>query len=94
MGRHPRVRRTREATRVLETLLQAARKKTVAEWQPVFEADHDVWAEVFRRGTELLHHPQMIHNGMVAEFVDTRGVAMRQPGPLVRIFTARISRAT
>ena len=68
-----------------ETLLQAARERTVDEWQRVFEADHDVWAEVFRRGTELLHHPQMVHNRMVTEFTDNRGVAMRQPGALVRI---------
>jgi crotonobetainyl-CoA:carnitine CoA-transferase CaiB-like acyl-CoA transferase len=72
--------------RFWEILLEAAREKTVADWQKVFEADHDVWAEVFRRGTELLRHPQMVHNRMVAEFKDRRGVAMVQPGPLVRIF--------
>jgi crotonobetainyl-CoA:carnitine CoA-transferase CaiB-like acyl-CoA transferase len=66
-------------------LLDGVRRQTFAEWQKVFEADHDVWAEVFRRGTELLYHPQMIHNGMVAEIADPDLGVVRQPGPLVRM---------
>jgi crotonobetainyl-CoA:carnitine CoA-transferase CaiB-like acyl-CoA transferase len=69
-----------------ETLLAAARTKSLEDWRQVFEADHDVWAEVFRHGTELLHHPQMLHNQMVLDFRDRRGVRMRQPGPLVKLF--------
>ena len=69
-----------------EILLSRVRAGMVQDWQKVFEADHDVWAEVFRHGTELLHHPQMVHNGMVAEFEDRRKVRMRQPGPLVKVF--------
>ena len=84
MGGNPRVSRAREAAAVLGDGPLGGTEKTLAEPGDVFAADHDVWAEVFRRGTELLHHPQMIHNRMVAEFEDSRGVLMRQPGPLVR----------
>jgi crotonobetainyl-CoA:carnitine CoA-transferase CaiB-like acyl-CoA transferase len=66
-------------------LLERARTKTLAEWQEVFAADHDVWAEVFRHGSELLYHPQMIHNRMVEERRDHAGSVTRQPGRLVRI---------
>ena len=63
--------------------LQAVRSKTVAEWQDVFDAEPDVFAEVFRSGTELLHHPQMVHDGQVVE-IDEPGLGpVRQSGPLV-----------
>ena len=65
-------------------LLQAVRRRTLAEWQEVFDADHDVWAEVFRHGPELLHHPQMVHNGMVVDVADPDLGTVRQPGALVR----------
>jgi crotonobetainyl-CoA:carnitine CoA-transferase CaiB-like acyl-CoA transferase len=71
-----------------EILLQQAHRKTLAEWQRVFETDHDVWAEVFRHGTELLHHPQMVHNRMVIETDDPRLGLVRQPGRLVRVDSA------
>src|SRR5262245_699425 len=42
-----------------ERMLDEVRAKTVAEWDQVFDDDPDVFAEVFRHGTELLHHPQV-----------------------------------
>ena len=65
-------------------MLERARQKTLAEWQEVFASDHNVWAEVFRHGSELLHHAQMVHNGMVAEITDPDLGTVRQPGALVR----------
>ena len=44
--------------------------QTLAEWQEVFDAEPDVWAEPFRGPDDLLHHPQMIHNRQVVEFDD------------------------
>lgn len=69
-----------------DILLDTARQKSTAEWQEVFASDHDVWAEIFRRGSELLHHPQMIHNRMVATIPDRDGRPILQPGRLVRVF--------
>jgi crotonobetainyl-CoA:carnitine CoA-transferase CaiB-like acyl-CoA transferase len=49
-----------------DRLLNTVRARTVAEWQALFDAHPDVFAEVFRSGTELLHHPQLIHDDQVA----------------------------
>jgi crotonobetainyl-CoA:carnitine CoA-transferase CaiB-like acyl-CoA transferase len=68
-----------------ERMLGAVRTKTVAEWNEAFDADPDVFAEVFRHGTELLHHPQMLHNRQVATITDPVLGAVTQPGPLVRM---------
>jgi crotonobetainyl-CoA:carnitine CoA-transferase CaiB-like acyl-CoA transferase len=66
-------------------LLEEVRRRTTTEWQELFERDHDVWAEVFRRGTELLDHPQMRHDRQVVEIADPERGVVRQPGPLVRL---------
>ena len=68
-----------------DLVLEGVRARSLAEWQQVFADDHDVWAEVFRHGSELLHHPQMVHNRMVAEIEDPVRGRVRQPGPLVRM---------
>jgi crotonobetainyl-CoA:carnitine CoA-transferase CaiB-like acyl-CoA transferase len=66
-----------------EHLLEAARKKSLAEWQAIFAADDDVWAEVYRRGPELLQHPQLLHDERVVTVVDDAGRRLPAPGPLV-----------
>jgi crotonobetainyl-CoA:carnitine CoA-transferase CaiB-like acyl-CoA transferase len=69
-----------------EILLEAVRSKTLAEWHAEFDAHPDVWAESFSRGAEVLDHPQMRWNGMVAELKDPeRDVVVRQPAALVRM---------
>ena len=72
-------------TELWDRLLGAVKEKTLDDWQRIFAADHDVWAEVFRHGSELLHHPQLVHNGMVAEIEDPDVGRVRQPGALVRM---------
>ena len=71
--------------RFWEMMLEATRRKTLAEWQEVFDAEPDVWAEPFRGPDELLNHPQMIHNRQVVEFDDPRFGVIRQLAPLVRL---------
>jgi crotonobetainyl-CoA:carnitine CoA-transferase CaiB-like acyl-CoA transferase len=68
-----------------DLLLTAVRRRTTAEWQQVFEQDRNVWAEVFRRGSELLDHPQLIHDRQVIEVSDPERGTVRQPGRLVRL---------
>jgi crotonobetainyl-CoA:carnitine CoA-transferase CaiB-like acyl-CoA transferase len=75
--------RVREA--YWEKLLGAVRAKTAAEWSAIFDADTDVWAERFRRGTELLDHPQLRHDGQVVELEDPERGRVVQPGPLARL---------
>jgi crotonobetainyl-CoA:carnitine CoA-transferase CaiB-like acyl-CoA transferase len=68
-----------------EKLLEAVRQKSFAEWSAIFDADPDVWAEPFRRGNELLDHPQLRHDGQVIEIEDPERGPVLQPGPLVKL---------
>ncbi len=68
-----------------EKMLAAVRAKTIDEWWQVFDAQPDVFAEVSRRGSELLHHPQLLHDGQVIEADDPRFGKIRQLGPLVKM---------
>jgi crotonobetainyl-CoA:carnitine CoA-transferase CaiB-like acyl-CoA transferase len=68
-----------------DKLYQAVQSKTLAQWNEVFDNDHDVWAETMRRGSELLDHPQMQHLGAVVEIDDAEHGLVRQPGPIVRM---------
>lgn len=68
-----------------EILLAKVRSKTVAEWQTLFDEDTNVWAEVFSHGNELLDHPQMLYNKMVAAFEDRDLGRIRMPGPIAHM---------
>jgi len=68
-----------------DKLYEAVQSKTLADWNEVFENDHDVWAETMRHGSELLDHPQMQHLGAVVEIDDAERGLVRQPGPLVKM---------
>jgi len=68
-----------------DKLYEAVQSRTLSEWNEVFEADHDVWAETMRRGSELLDHPQMQHLGAVVEIDDAERGLVRQPGPIVKM---------
>jgi crotonobetainyl-CoA:carnitine CoA-transferase CaiB-like acyl-CoA transferase len=68
-----------------DRLYEAVQSKTLAEWNQVFEDDHDVWAETMRHGSELLDHPQMQHLGAVVEIDDAERGLVRQPGPIVNM---------
>ena len=46
-----------QRTEYFERMLAAVRAKTTAEWQEVFDREPDVWAEIFRHGSELLDAP-------------------------------------
>ena len=51
----------------------------------MFDREPDVWAEIFRHGTELLDHPQLVHDGSVITVADPALGTVRQPGPMVRL---------
>jgi crotonobetainyl-CoA:carnitine CoA-transferase CaiB-like acyl-CoA transferase len=76
-----------QRTEYYEMLLAAVRSKTAAEWQEEFDCEPDVWAEIFRHGSELLDHPQMVHDGAVVTVDDAAFGPVRQPGPLVSLST-------
>jgi len=71
--------------RFWERMLEAARTRTLAEWEEVFAEHPNVWAEVFRTTRDVLDHPQMRHNGHVVE-ADLPGLGrVRQLAPLVKL---------
>jgi crotonobetainyl-CoA:carnitine CoA-transferase CaiB-like acyl-CoA transferase len=66
-------------------LLGAVRERTLEEWQEVFASDHDVFAELYRHGPEVLDHPQLLHDGSTIEMDDPERGPVRQPGPMFRM---------
>jgi crotonobetainyl-CoA:carnitine CoA-transferase CaiB-like acyl-CoA transferase len=68
-----------------DRLLAGVRARTYAEWYALFEAEPDVWAEVFRHGTELLHHPQLEHDRQTLVVHDRDLGPVHQPAPMVRM---------
>jgi crotonobetainyl-CoA:carnitine CoA-transferase CaiB-like acyl-CoA transferase len=71
--------------RFWDLLLTKVRERTLAEWQAVFEQDRDVFAEIFRRGTALLHHPQMAFARQTLVVRDRERGEVLQPGPLIHL---------
>ena len=65
-----------------EILLKKVREKTADEWMADFNRDPNVWGEMFRQNSEVLHHPQMVWNKMVVSANDPERGEVRQPGPL------------
>jgi crotonobetainyl-CoA:carnitine CoA-transferase CaiB-like acyl-CoA transferase len=65
-------------------MLKAAREKSSADWDRIFDQDGDVFAERFRAGTAILEHPQLVHDGMTVTLEDPERGPVRQPGPLVK----------
>jgi crotonobetainyl-CoA:carnitine CoA-transferase CaiB-like acyl-CoA transferase len=68
-----------------EKALAAVRTKTYDEWLVAFKSEPDVWAEMFRTGSELLHHPQMVHDEQRLSIEDPKLGAVLQPGPMVKM---------
>jgi len=66
-------------------MLEAAGTKTLAEWEAVFAADPNVFAELFRSGPEVLDHPQLVHDRQVVEIPDPERGPVRQPAALSRL---------
>ena len=65
-------------------MLEAAKDKTLADWQNIFDHDHNVFAEQFRGGSAILEHPQLVHDAMVVDIDDAVNGRVRQPGPIVK----------
>lgn len=68
-----------------EKVLGILRDKTYDEWLEGFDREPDVWAETFRSGSELLDHPQMLHDQQVIS-PEVEGLGpVRQPAPTVKL---------
>lgn len=66
-------------------MLEAVRSRTVAEWQAVFDAEPNVFAEIYRRDAELFDHPQILHDRHAIE-VEHAGIGrVREMNVLVKM---------
>ena len=65
-------------------MLESARSKTLAEWNEIFDADPNVFAEQFRNGPVALEHPQLIHDGFTIDLDDAERGRVRQPAAIVK----------
>jgi crotonobetainyl-CoA:carnitine CoA-transferase CaiB-like acyl-CoA transferase len=70
-------------TELWERMLLYVGKRTLAEWQEVFEANENLSAEVFRVGAQALDHPQLQHDGRVVVVLDPEHGKVRRPAGLV-----------
>ncbi|MET0627972.1 MAG: CoA transferase [Acidimicrobiia bacterium] len=66
-------------------MLEAVHSKTLDEWQAVFDAEKDVFAEVYRSGRELLDHPQIVHDHHTVEVEIPELGTVREMGVLVKM---------
>jgi crotonobetainyl-CoA:carnitine CoA-transferase CaiB-like acyl-CoA transferase len=66
-------------------MLEVIRSKTVAEWNEVFDAEPNVFAEQYRRGLELFDHPQIVHDSHAVTIDDPERGKVRQMGALVKL---------
>jgi crotonobetainyl-CoA:carnitine CoA-transferase CaiB-like acyl-CoA transferase len=66
-------------------MLEAARQRTFAEWQDVFDTDPNVYAELFRVGPEVIDHPQLAHDHFAVAADDPQYGRVRMPGALARL---------
>lgn len=72
-------------TEFWELLLTRVQERSLAEWHAVFESNADILAEPLRRGSDVLNHPQLVHDGRVATVTDPDHGPVRQPSTLVHM---------
>ena len=65
-------------------MLNAARQKSLADWEKIFDADPNVFAEPFRNGPVALEHAQLLHDGFTIDLVDAERGPVRQPAAIVK----------
>src|SRR5262249_37074232 len=85
-GEMPRTASPEDDRALWDLIVQRFRERPLSEWLPRMAAEDDLAAEWARTGEQALEHPQVVHNGHVADVDDPRVGRMRQVGPLA-LFT-------
>ena len=65
-------------------MLESASVKSLDDWNRIFDADPNVFAEQFRNGPVALEHPQLLHDGLTIELDDAERGPVRQPAAIVK----------
>ncbi|MFJ4840778.1 CaiB/BaiF CoA transferase family protein [Streptomyces sp. NPDC088746] len=79
-------------TELWEIMLRKVGERTFDEWAHVFETNANVSAEPYRAGREALNHPQLVHEGRVAEVTDPEHGTVRQPSTLIHTADGPLTR--
>ncbi|WP_255725160.1 CaiB/BaiF CoA-transferase family protein [Frankia sp. Cj3] len=91
----PQFRTPQDAQQWEDLLSETLRRKTLAEWVPLLEANADVPFEVAATCEEGLDHPQIVHNGDSIVVTHPEHGPIRQVGPVAAFSRSpsRIDRA-
>jgi crotonobetainyl-CoA:carnitine CoA-transferase CaiB-like acyl-CoA transferase len=79
----PRLESQELRTELWELLIAEVGRRTLAEWQHVFETNPNISAEVFRFPREALDHPQIEHEGRSVVLDDPELGPVRRPAAMV-----------
>jgi crotonobetainyl-CoA:carnitine CoA-transferase CaiB-like acyl-CoA transferase len=66
-----------------EIMLNKVGARKLAQWQQVFDTNHDISAEMFRTPDEALEHPQIVHDGRAVTVDDPVLGPVRQPATMI-----------
>lgn len=66
-----------------DMMLARVGARTLAEWEEVMAANHDLSGELFRTPDEALDHPQVVHEGRAVTVIDPDLGPVRQPTTLI-----------
>jgi crotonobetainyl-CoA:carnitine CoA-transferase CaiB-like acyl-CoA transferase len=80
----PRLDDADKRMRMWEMMIAGVRAKTLAEWEALFAASKDLFAEEVRGGARVLDHPQLRHDDGVVDIADRRHGPVTQPGRVAR----------
>jgi crotonobetainyl-CoA:carnitine CoA-transferase CaiB-like acyl-CoA transferase len=64
-------------------MIAKVRERTLAQWQQVFIDRPDISAEIFRHGSDVLTHPQLVHDGRTLTVDTAAHGPVTQPTTLV-----------
>ncbi|MCW2581159.1 MAG: putative Alpha-methylacyl-CoA racemase, partial [Blastococcus sp.] len=87
----PRLESQERRTELWELMIAEVGRRTLAEWQQVFESNPNISAEIYRSGTDALNHAQIQWEGRDVTVEDPAHGPVRRPAPLVYENSAPIS---
>jgi len=75
-----------------EIMIERVRRRTLAEWEEVFQRNPNVSAQVYRTPAEALDHPQLRHENRVVVLDDPEAGPVRQPSTMIQVDGAPLTR--
>jgi crotonobetainyl-CoA:carnitine CoA-transferase CaiB-like acyl-CoA transferase len=79
----PKLESQERRTELWELMIAEVGKRTLTEWQQVFDSNPNISAEVYRSGPDALNHPQIQWEGRDVSVDDPEHGPVRRPSALV-----------